>query len=779
MSPAHSVIFFDQNQPPSPPHSRAAHDSPVNEGQCDKGVKGISPTSSPNARAVLKDKQQPIHSPSPDSSQPAKPHPFPKKPTSTVEDELPEYCSISNNVGEAAAASFIVEAMLETQREMVADEVSGVFTFKQGFYTSLCPDILEDEEIDAFMRASPLYDWEARQWTGIPAAHSSSSCLTKPELIEQLSLIISAVMEEFGNSTTRKAKDTSRVKLFHEMADSESARHYSSPSLVIVAEGSSFELPPPNHSVDGVEEGEPQLIGFTNITTCIEVAQYADLSDDNFLKENATHGVYAQQLFLHQPNRRFVRTISIDEMGVDLFHFDRSGLHRGSLNNYHSHFGARSFIRMLVVLSSVDEEVLGLDTSIRWKIDAAGRKSRGTLTVRDSETKKTTRYDLTSVQPVFKQYCLGNRGTVCWSVRDRNKKQTMIVKDSWRNESATPEYENLKQARGLRGVVQMVSYEEKRSQTKEFVLGMHLPDDPTGGAANLIHSRIVMEQHGRHLGHFESEKQFLCALRDAISGHRGLYIKGDTIHRDMSRGNILLGKPGAPPGSQGVVIDLDMATRRSSVGRKAGEVVGHLQYLSISMLLNLVGDDDIVAHDYLDDLESGFYVTATVMYEQDGPNKLQDPCPEILDQWLEFQEMSNCRENLQFKKKFLLSGKPSDPTQHMASYWSHASRVLLQKFYKFTREMAREKIRIRECQDESWKARSEKLLSEPNVLRNYDRVLGFFDEAIAKITKLAGEKKGHAMAGGKRTAQEDGPVEDSNSDEQPRQLRARRQRRRI
>jgi hypothetical protein len=100
----------------------------------------------------------------------------------------------------------------------------------------------------------------------------------------------------------------------------------------------------------------------------------------------------------------------------------------------------------------------------------------------------------------------------------------MIVKDSWRKEGTRPEYENLKKARGLDGIVQMVSYEVERSQTMDFVSAMHTKDDPTGGAANLIHSRVVMEQYGRHLGHFESEKQFLCALRDVIAGVSLLFL---------------------------------------------------------------------------------------------------------------------------------------------------------------------------------------------------------------------------------------------------------------
>ncbi|RXW16527.1 hypothetical protein EST38_g9323 [Candolleomyces aberdarensis] len=756
------VIPGDQNQP--------LLQSPVvyNEGRDKWATKGDShsPTFRFNARAVLKDKQQPVEL---DSAL--------KQGLVEARASVLEYPN-DGDKKEAAA-----EAMLELQREMVADEVSKVFNIKQGFYTGLYLDLVEDEEIDAFLQTSPLYNWKAKRWTGILHPLSDSPPFTKSELTDRLYTIISTVMEKFGNcGTSRQLKTTHHTKLFHEMADSESAAesssHYSSPSFVIVAEGSSFELPPKNQPVNPRDgECEPQLIGFTNITTCIDVTRYAELSDDNSSEENEMHAVYAQQIFVQQPNRRFVRTISIDEMGVDFFHIDRSGLHRGSMNSYHSRGGARSFIRMVIGLSSLDEEILGLDTSIRWKVDAAGRKTRGTLTVKDDETKKTTRYNLTSVQPVFKQYCIGNRGTVCWSVRDRTKKQNMIVKDSWRTNGATPEHESLKKARGLEGVAQIVSYEADQAQTKDFVTMMHLPDDPTGGAGNLIQSRVVMEQYGRHLGYFESEKQLLCALRDAIAAHRGLYTKGDTLHRDMARSNILFGKPGALPGNQGILIDLDLAERISKVAGKAA-VVGHLQYLSISMLLNVAasGDDDTLAHDYLDDMESSFYVTAALTYEYNGPKKLQDPSPEILNKWLEFQDATTCRENLEFKKRLMLSERPADPTQHMAPYWSDATRVLLQRFYNFTREMAQEKVEIRECQNDTWRARLDKLYSKSDVFRNYDTVLGFFDEAISKISKSENKKTRGPTVGKKRVAEED-PVEDLNeAKEKPRQLRTRRQR---
>jgi hypothetical protein len=42
-------------------------------------------------------------------------------------------------------------------------------------------------------------------------------------------------------------------------------------------------------------------------------------------------------------------------------------------------------------------------------------------------------------------------------------------------------------------------------------------------------------------------------------GHRNLYLKAHTLHRDIAWQNIVLGKPRAPQGQQGILIDLDLA----------------------------------------------------------------------------------------------------------------------------------------------------------------------------------------------------------------------------
>ncbi|KAJ2914713.1 hypothetical protein MD484_g5718, partial [Candolleomyces efflorescens] len=274
---------------------------------------------------------------------------------------------------------------------------------------------------------------------------------------------------------------------------------------------------------------------------------------------------------------------------------------------------------------------------IEWTVDKAGKKTRGTLATTDEEKKATKTYELASVDPLFKQYCLeaGNRGTVCWAVRDPVTKEELIVKDCWREEGAPAEFENLKKARSIVGVIRMISYEADRRQTKDFGVSKYFPGKGRKKssmriaiARSFIQSRVVVEQYGLDLRYFESEKQLLCAIRDAIAGTfsnsphlecivhstpcllglRHLYLEGETVHCDIDWTNILLGKPGAPLGKRGVLIDLDCAKPVSTIIRQA-QAVSHCMFFSVSLTQNAIaGDDDTCPkHDYLDDIEASFY----------------------------------------------------------------------------------------------------------------------------------------------------------------------------
>ncbi|KAJ2922221.1 hypothetical protein H1R20_g14874, partial [Candolleomyces eurysporus] len=626
-------------------------------------------------------------------------------------------------------------AMLEVQKERVVEDLGNEFTCKYDFQRSLYSSLVTKQCIDEFIQSSDLYSKKGMNWVTINPFALDHPVTDASELVERVYTTIAAIMEQLGDCDgSRKLVKAGNSKLRHEEKYLPQGAGYSSPSLVIEAHGASFELP--EHSKD---DRSASTVGFTNVTTCIEVVLEDEYDAEEELEK---HTVYARQMFIQQPNRQFARTFSITEERIHFFHSDRSGIHHGYIANYHH--TPEPFIRLVIGLCSLDEEALGLDSSVQWTLDDTGRKASGSLTIRDDETEVTKTYDLASVRPVFKQYCLANRGTICWAVWDTETKEEYIVKDCWREEGAPAEFENLQRARNINGVVQMVSHEGNRRQTKDFGVSRYFsPKDRKKSsmkisvAQNLILSRVVMERYGRDIRYFESEKQLLCAIRDAIAGHRDLYLEGDTVHCDIDWTNILLGKPGAPPGKRGILIDLDCAKPIPAIAPQA-QAVGHCMFFSLSLTRNAIADNDKACpkHDYLDDIEAGFYVTTALMHHRDGPLKPQEPYPEIMRQWWELKDYDMCDKNFEFKKKFLLSNRPVDPTKDISPYWSKASRHLLKRFFTFARKIARAKSKIRDCSDrEVAERRLNNLLSEAKVLEHYNLVLHLFDSAIMELEK--------------------------------------------
>ncbi|KAJ2915915.1 hypothetical protein MD484_g4500, partial [Candolleomyces efflorescens] len=636
-------------------------------------------------------------------------------------------------------------AMLEIQKERVVEDLEYEFNCQYDFQRSLYPSLVTKQRIDELMQTPGLYNKRGLNWVTINPYALDRLFVDGPELVDRIYTTISAIMEQLGEcGGNRKVVKAGKLKLWHEEKFQSQGAGYSSPSLVIKAEGPSFERP---------RRVGASTVGFTNVTTCIEVV----------LETRLTNIPY-RQIFIQQPNRQFVRTFTVTEERIHFFHSDRSGIHHGYIANYHH--TPEPFIRLIVGLCSLDEEVLGLDSSVQWTVDKAGKKTRGTLTTTDEDKKATKTYELASVDPLFKQYCLaGNRGTVCWAVRDPVTKEELIVKDCWREEGAPAEFENLKKARNIVGVIQMISYEADRRQTKDFGVSRYFPGKGRKKssmriaiAQNFIQSRVVVEKYGLDLRYFESEKQLLCAIRDAIAGLRDLYLEGDTVHCDIDWTNILLGKPGAPLGKRGVLIDLDCAKPVSAIIRQA-QAVGHCMFFSLSLTQNAIaGDDDTCPkHDYLDDIEASFYLTTALMIHRDGPLRAPEPYPEVMLEWLALKdyEPEVCQKNFEFKKKFLLSDKPADPTKHIAPYWSKASRHLLKRFYAFARRIARAKSKIRDCADpEVAQRKLENLLSDAKAREHYKLVLHLFDNAIKELESSEPDTSVSARKKGKRKMEE-------------------------
>jgi hypothetical protein len=161
-------------------------------------------------------------------------------------------------------------------------------------------------------------------------------------------------------------------------------------------------------------------------------------------------------------------------------------------------------------ISSMNERLLGIDDSIQWTI-SNGRKESGTLTTTGPSGEPKT-YPILEIVPTPRDAVCG-RATTCWRVQDPDTHEEYVVKDGWRSENHAPEHELLELVKGLPGVVQMVSYETGREETKDFRCSTTF-----GQYHNRIATRTTMKSYGKSIISFTSILQLLYALRDAIAG---------------------------------------------------------------------------------------------------------------------------------------------------------------------------------------------------------------------------------------------------------------------
>jgi hypothetical protein len=151
----------------------------------------------------------------------------------------------------------------------------------------------------------------------------------------------------------------------------------------------------------------------------------------------------------------------------------------------------------------MDAQALGYDTSIYWEgdkrllrtLDAAG---------------EVVKYTICKGKPKFLRRAIRGRGTCCWKVRDADG-NLLLVKEGWRSKNRIAEVEFLKAAKGLRGVGQMIAFEE----------GENVSDLRGSSDSNLrdrTWSRITLEAYGKPIHEFISREQLLVAFRDAVAG---------------------------------------------------------------------------------------------------------------------------------------------------------------------------------------------------------------------------------------------------------------------
>ncbi|KAI1195731.1 serine/threonine-protein kinase Sgk2 [Nemania serpens] len=160
---------------------------------------------------------------------------------------------------------------------------------------------------------------------------------------------------------------------------------------------------------------------------------------------------------------------------------------------------------------------------------------------------------------------------------------------------------------------------------------------------NRIYSCLVVSPAGRVISDFQTAKELLESMRDAIKAHQSLYITGNILHRDISSNNIIITEPETADGFKGMLIDLDLAKVRDSGPSEARHQTGTMQFMAVEVLR-------IADHTYRHDLESFFYVLLWMCARQSWSNGFageeRPPRESLLRKW----EIGNFRDIARIKE---------------------------------------------------------------------------------------------------------------------------------
>ncbi|KAF6760867.1 hypothetical protein DFP72DRAFT_1092218 [Ephemerocybe angulata] len=346
------------------------------------------------------------------------------------------------------------EAYLAEQRRAAISDLHDIVTVDGSCLKDFYKAAASDRRIKNFLTASALYDYGTNTWTGI-----SREVRDEKTLRASLVKVIKTIVAGLGNvKGSREVVDTHHTAFPH----CEDTSQTSKPSISIRATGPSFSEPWVPQGANRV----PNAVGFSNVATVFEVKRDADATEAAvdqlavynrwaifaFKLSNLEADFLFRQIFFHQLNRLFCRSLLLTETQVRLLHCDRSGAYKTTAVNIHD--DPCIFVRLVLGLSSPHETVLGLDSTVQWTVKD-GMKVAGTITtVNDSG--KRIKYQLRMDEPHAVRRTVRSRGTVCWNAMDKNGKR-ILLKDAWRLDDQVPEYTFLERAKGVAGVAQMLA----------------------------------------------------------------------------------------------------------------------------------------------------------------------------------------------------------------------------------------------------------------------------------------------------------------------------------
>ncbi|KAF6760715.1 hypothetical protein DFP72DRAFT_1165873 [Ephemerocybe angulata] len=571
-------------------------------------------------------------------------------------------------------------------------------------HSRLYADLVDDHALDSYLSSAVSgYRQDEQRWAKLPQKPSEVAELYGP-IFDIVSHIISELGEPCGEGATWVVVNSHTSRFTQPKFKS------LCPDMSIKATGPSFQR---RMDKDDYLDG----VGYGNVASVVDVRLQGRSND---FDQAIQAGFYCRQIYMRQPNRNFVRSLVITEHSVRMLHYDRSGFYFTPLINIHNN--PRTFIRLVLGLSSPDESVLGLDTSIQWTINpATGTKTAGIIKSIDADGQPIT-YNLDMGRPPFYRGDVFGRGTTCWYANHPETGSEVAIKDIWRTRGKTSECDFLTAAQGVDGVVQMISFEDHCAET----LAYRPPGFRADGFEPRVKSRTTMPHYGKSIQHFTSRYQVISALRDALAGYRALRAKG-ILHRDVSSHNILLGSPGAATGRRGVLIDLDMSAWTWDLTRLRAETgLGQRRYQSTAVLHNYQFSLP-PRHDHLDDLESFFHVLCNLVLLYEGPGEQSKKLRETLARCETLNDVTAVGSA---KINFLC--RP----WAIRSWWGQACKQLFRRFQIMVDDIGQQKhcFYMDETLTPEAKRDGMEAIAEANE-DIYDKVIELFDDALAAIEK--------------------------------------------
>ncbi|KAG1856264.1 hypothetical protein C8R48DRAFT_551628, partial [Suillus tomentosus] len=189
---------------------------------------------------------------------------------------------------------------------------------------------------------------------------------------------------------------------------------------------------------------------------------------------------------------------------------------------------------------------------------------------------------------------------------DLLNKKVVMFKDSWRvslpDVLSEGETYKLLHSHNVSNIANCIAYHDvppsiaqQSTQTAKFGCAKwaspHLPLTP-----HILHC-LALDIVGEKLTDFESSRQLILAVRDALIAHKEAFELAKVLHRDLSVGNVVIYK------GQGYLIDWDLAKLINIQGPRQTTRTGTWQFMSAYLV-----EHKYAIHSVKDDLESSFYV---------------------------------------------------------------------------------------------------------------------------------------------------------------------------